>query len=100
MTNMWCDDTVWCDSVLSSPPATSPSPHVSVSTVSSLTCFEAMIAPALRALMSKRVGVDEQGMCIVDECSPVRVYVCMCISESNSVFVSDSNHMREGGRAR
>ena len=73
---MWCDDTVWCDSVLSS--LSLPPSHVSVCTVGSLTCFEAMIAPALRALMSKRVGVDEQGMCIVDECSPVRVYACMC----------------------
>ena len=29
--------------------------------VGSLTCSEAMIAPALRSLMSKRVGRDEQG---------------------------------------
>jgi len=38
-----------------------PSPCVVCGAVGSLTCSEAMIAPALRSLMSKRVGRDEQG---------------------------------------
>ena len=61
MTNMWCDDTVY-GVILFVPPSPPPLPHVSVSTVGSLTCFLAMIGSALRALMSKRVGVNEQGM--------------------------------------
>ena len=60
MTNMWCDDTV--HGVILFVPPSPLLPHVSVCTVGSLTCFLAVIGSALRALMSKRVGVNEQGM--------------------------------------